>query len=92
MDKYETLLKAILALDPFGDKFLTIVNITESNGRHLASLGGCTQCGAEKGSHTPECPVTHLRNIINTIQEDAHKQKQLDKAVSFITSPTDNGV
>ena len=84
MDKYETLLKAILALDPFGDKFLTIVNITESNGRHLASLGGCTQCGAEKGSHTHECPVTLLRKIIYKIQDDNRKREELDKAVSTI--------
>ena len=111
MDKYETLLAAVLALDPFGDKFLTIVNITESNGRHLASLGGCTQCGAEKGSHTPECPVTHLRNILTRdytaacdrsalqLKKDMEAtlilneaKLELDKAMSFITSPTDNGV
>ena len=83
MDKYNTLLAAVLALEPFNKHF----QVVDYDCIHCEAIlvKGCIH-------HTPECPVTLLRNIISTIQEDAHKQKQLDKAVSFITSPTDNGV
>jgi hypothetical protein len=54
MEKYETLLNAVLALDPFEYDFL------------MDDEGECTKC--ETYGHTPECPVTLLRNILNGVQ------------------------
>ena len=59
MNKYETLLNAVLALDPFESYFCVTNSV-------------CWHCDAHKISgeldyevnHTPECPVALLRNIL----------------------------
>ena len=77
MDKYNTLLAAIHALDPFDEKFF----------RH-PETEGCFACEDYELKHNPECPVTHLRNMLNA------QYAPVDIAFldDHIKSPTDNGV
>jgi len=53
--KYETLLNAILKLDPFGEYF----SVDDSECLHC-------EAGVDTGrvTHKQECPVRHLRNVI----------------------------
>ena len=83
MSDYNTLLAAIHALDPFDESFA--VDFYNDEHEEVFGSGECFYCktktsGAnDRIKHTPECPVTHLRNILND-------------AKPFIKSPTDNGV
>jgi hypothetical protein len=68
MTDHNTLLAAIHALEPFSNSFCT-TNPTEHAVQCEPFLLVCDYCDAEshpadKIKHTPECPVTHLRNIL----------------------------
>lgn len=58
--EYEKLLAAVLALDPLDSRFIL---------RRTGGIEECNICGSyssiEVFEHTPECPVTLLRNILN---------------------------
>ena len=70
-DKYNTLLAAVHALDPFSESFLIDVHASYDGTDYICSLCDTDQIMTAK--HTPECPVTHLRNILNaTKTTDKH--------------------
>jgi len=67
--KYETLLKAVMALEPLVHSF-KVNDIGDEDSYHWV----CDHCDAETSGpvsnwvapgHEPECPVTRLRNLIS---------------------------
>lgn len=92
-DKYKELLDAVHALNPFDDQF----SIVESRSTVWGSCQHCEEDSTMSASpHTPECPVTHLRNVLNEVEEKkcsedqgyklvyAPHRDELDKAIQII--------
>ena len=75
-DKYNTLLAAVHALDPFDDDFCTDED------------GDCTSCDMSHPKHVYDCPVTRLRDILNA----QYAPVDIAFLDDHIKSPTDNGV
>lgn len=69
-DKYETLLSAVQALDPFDDDFQIEFTSHSYQCRHCQSSEACT----------PECPVTILRNVLTQIQSGSDGRVGADKS------------
>ena len=71
---FDTLLKAVLELYPFESYFCVTNSV-------------CWHCDAHKingeldyeVNHTPECPVTHLRNILNEQSKAAEPKRILKR-------------
>ena len=70
-DKYNTLLAAIHALDPFDDDFCTDED------------GDCTSCDMSHPKHVYDCPVTRLRNILSEAEDRFTTTKDSLNAIGF---------
>jgi len=86
-DRYETLLSAVRALDPFDECFMFV---------YTGNDEVCAKCGWSE-IHPPECPVTHLRNILAEDEKPSEKSDMYKEwidtfresmAAEWVESPT----